>query len=356
MSNTVVFKTPTLLDIRAITTFGLHAKPNTPNPIGYFGTGLKMAIAVLVRNNIPIRLWIGNREYEFYTYNGKFRDVDTQFIRMRERTGIKKWFHTDLGFTTQTAKDWEVWMAYRELESNTRDEEGMTYIMSSGEEAPYPSGYTTTIAVGPSDKFVEAAEGKEGVFLPNGLRGDVADQPDFQVIDKPSSYLYYRGMRVMKLEQPSLMTYNILKKQELTEDRTLKDQWWMPYQLVRWLGANQDLKLVNRFMDATDKNWEYSLPLDSVDAPSEVFISTMEKRRKAALKKLGQQDGAIPIYGGGRAHTFYTGYTRSKGPTLGKVFKEWLDRQSVDGNHITDEDMRMLTKVESKLNTEEIPF
>lgn len=357
MSNVVVFKTPTILDIRAITTFGLHAKPNSKSPIGYFGTGLKMAIAVLVRNNIPIRLWIGKTEYEFYTYSAKFRDQATQFIRMRKRSGLGKWFHADLGFTTQTAKNWEVWMAFRELESNTRDENGATLIIPN---EPYEvdlahDSDSTTIMVGPSEAFEDVARDMHSVFLPNGLRGDLVDQPDFQVINKPSNYLYYRGMRVMELEQPSLMTYNILKKQELTEDRTLKDQWWMPYQLVRWLAAQTDRELVGRFMNATDEHWEYTLPLDSVETPSEVFISTMERRRKAALKKLGQPDAPTPIYGGGRAHTFYSGYIRSKGPTLGQTFDEWLKKQSV-GDNITEADMQMLRKVNSQLNQQEIPF
>ena len=40
-----------------------------------------------------------------------------------------------------------------------------------------------------------------------------------------SSFLFYRGVRVMKLDKPSQLTYDIQRKIELTEDRTIKYPW-----------------------------------------------------------------------------------------------------------------------------------
>jgi hypothetical protein len=44
----LVFRTPGVLDLRALTTFGMSSKPNSTSPIGIFGTGLKYAVAVMV--------------------------------------------------------------------------------------------------------------------------------------------------------------------------------------------------------------------------------------------------------------------------------------------------------------------
>ena len=82
----VVFKTPGLIDIRAFTVMGLSSKPNSDSPIGKFGTGLKMAIAVLVRNGIPVTLWIGRTKYTFRKKRIKFRGEETfeQILMIKE--------------------------------------------------------------------------------------------------------------------------------------------------------------------------------------------------------------------------------------------------------------------------------
>ena len=56
MSPAVVHVTKGKLDLRSLSTFGLNAKPNTTNPIGYFGTGMKYAIAVLLRKHVSIEM------------------------------------------------------------------------------------------------------------------------------------------------------------------------------------------------------------------------------------------------------------------------------------------------------------
>ena len=44
----IVFENPGEIDIRSISTFGVSVKEGD-NPIGFFGTGLKYAIVVLLR-------------------------------------------------------------------------------------------------------------------------------------------------------------------------------------------------------------------------------------------------------------------------------------------------------------------
>jgi hypothetical protein len=48
MSAIVVFENPGEIDAAAIRTFGVSVKEGE-NPIGFFGTGLKYAIAILLR-------------------------------------------------------------------------------------------------------------------------------------------------------------------------------------------------------------------------------------------------------------------------------------------------------------------
>src|SRR5690606_31422269 len=96
----IVHVTPGLLDIRSITTFGLHAKPGTNTPIGKFGTGLKYAIATLLRLGCKVQLFIGEVEYEFFTKKNDFRGMEYHQVYMRKRKGVlAKWSSVELPFT-----------------------------------------------------------------------------------------------------------------------------------------------------------------------------------------------------------------------------------------------------------------
>jgi hypothetical protein len=52
----VIFQNLGLIDLRAVQIMGLNAK-ESKNPIGQFGTGLKYAIAVLLRNNCSVSIF-----------------------------------------------------------------------------------------------------------------------------------------------------------------------------------------------------------------------------------------------------------------------------------------------------------
>jgi hypothetical protein len=95
-SRFVVFRNRGLIDVRAITTFGVSAKdPCNSNPIGYFGTGLKYAIAVLLRNDIPITIHSGLDTYAFEARRDVIRSKTFDMVYMND---------SPIGFTTDLGK------------------------------------------------------------------------------------------------------------------------------------------------------------------------------------------------------------------------------------------------------------
>lgn len=216
---TIIFQNPGLIDLRAVQIMGLNAK-ETKNPIGQFGTGLKYCIAVLLRHNCNVHLYRGEERYVFTSVKEHFRGKEFDFVKMY-RDDITSKVAVDLSFTFELGKHWEPWMAIRELESNVRDEDGRSFANADYQLSPD----TTTIVI----------------------EGAVAEQaysqlPDIFILSKPIwsndtievhraespeqfRWLYYRGVRCQKLEQPSLYRYNLLTQQQLTEDRTFKYSW-----------------------------------------------------------------------------------------------------------------------------------
>lgn len=115
----IIFHNQGELDIRAVTTFGLSVKKND-NPIGYFGTGLKYAIAVLLREGCEIEIYSGKTQFKFYSQKDMFRGEECELIFMDGDDAD----HHQLPFTMALGRNWELWQAYRELYCNALDEDG----------------------------------------------------------------------------------------------------------------------------------------------------------------------------------------------------------------------------------------
>jgi len=218
-----IFETNGILDLQAITTFGISSKPNA-NPIGYFGTGLKYAVSILLREKQKLTLIIDKKQYDFKTVEKKFRNDTFDFIQMNR---------TKLPFTTELGKNWELWCAFRELFCNTLDEDGKIY--ESNELPVFKPGTTYFIVEG--GEFNRIYENSETIFL--------ASKPIFatktaEIHLGESNYVYYRGIRIATLSTKSKYTYNILTSLELTEDRTAKN-WYLVQNYITDVLAACDL-------------------------------------------------------------------------------------------------------------------
>lgn len=290
----VVFTTPGLIDLEAFTTFGISAKPNTTTPIGYFGTGLKYAIAVLARENLEVTLHRGTRTYHFIKEKGEHRGKPFYWISMSKKRG---WFNpqTKLPFTTELGKDWDLWQAFRELQANTLDEDGFTTVLDSHtihEATPFENGKTVIVVRG--EKFVEEYYNRERTFLPEAETAR-SSEDKVQIFEKPSDHIYFRGIRVLDLQRPSMFTYNILSQLQLTEDRTIK----YPHEAVREVAAaiarSDNESFISKALHAPKENWESRLDFSFIyQTPSTTFAKLVGKHRDRSSLNLS----ALSYYSG----------------------------------------------------------
>jgi len=292
----VIFETPGLLDFKALTTFGMSAKPNTDSPIGFFGTGFNNAIAVLVRLGIPVTMWIGETAYVFEKELVSFRGKPFNMIVCRKRhksgfLGNLPWTKIDLPFTTELGKHWELWQAFRELEANTRDEGGTTFALANVSSQTLPdigkAGHTRIVVGG--DAFYEVYENRDNIFLPKDDLVLIGQSSGVAVYRKPSQYLYYRGLRVLTLDKPSMYTYNLTAQMPLTEDRTLAGTSLAQVYIASWVAAAAPHDVVAQIINADrGKFFEGKLDFDYVmNTPSEAFAGVVNKqhRRRGAVSE-----------------------------------------------------------------------
>jgi hypothetical protein len=254
------------LELDTIRVMGLSVKVND-NPIGYFGTGLKYAIATLIRTGHKVILTTNGKEYVFSKESKTVRGKDFEMIMMNDE---------QLPFTTQLGKNWEIWQAYRELHSNCNDEGGK--ITNQRDEKNWDT-CLSVIGEGIDNSFHE----RTSIFI----YGDpfIATK-EVEVFKGKSQWIYYRGVRVHKLRTPSIYTYNLLKEQELTEDRTLKSEWNATFTLSTILPSIQNTEFCETFLDPEVKKYENSLSLSYCGAPSKEFLNAL--RLFSSNAKLGQ--------------------------------------------------------------------
>lgn len=256
-----IFENNGTLDERAITVMGMNAK-ETDSAIGYFGTGLKYAIAVVLRHSGQIILQPGDGSA--YTIKAKHTDFrGKNFI-------IPTYRGNDLPFTTEYGKNWELWQAYRELRTNAMDEGGHTYCDTI---MPKPQHGVVRIL---ADNLAAIHNESAKYFFDE-------HQPDSVIKMSENVYrseefagsVYYRGLLVGQLEQPHDFSYNILKDVQISEDRMLTPRGAIDivYFIAAAVETLKDPELLEFYLKPKPDTFEAGLYIDyNEEAPEqEVF-------------------------------------------------------------------------------------
>jgi len=204
----IIFKNKGEIEEELIYSFGVSVK-ETKNPIGRFGTGLKYAIANILREGGRVKIFSGNKDFIFSVEDKIIRNKTFSFITLNGKP---------INFTTDLGSHWESWMAYRELYSNILDEEGGE--VSNKEEDVFPEEGFTKIIV-ESSYFDKTYEDRFS-FILNKDRNPLYLTTELEVYEGATNSVFYRGIKVYELlEGEFAYTYNLTNYTSLTEDRTL---------------------------------------------------------------------------------------------------------------------------------------
>lgn len=201
----IYFSTFDEFDYDVLRLMGFSAKPNSENPLGQFGTGLKYGIATLLRLGCAIQIRDRGKVIDLSIENRVIRGVPTEVIKLGDET---------LPFTLALGKNWTAEDAFRELHSNTLDEDGGT----TDSECDAPFQIVVTGA-----PIEQAYANRHEIFLstpPTGYGNEV-----IKLHPGATSNIYYRGVRVYTAQfadKSYAYTYNVILGVTLTEDRTLK--------------------------------------------------------------------------------------------------------------------------------------
>lgn len=266
----VVFENAGEIDPVMIRTFGVSVK-ESDNPIGFFGTGLKYALAILLRTGHEVSIQAGERTLAFGRQEHTIRNQPFNIITMDGEP---------MGFTDAVGKTWEVWMAYRELYCNCKDEGGSVFV---ADELPEPApGVTRVIVKG--DEFRTQHENRS-IFILIGeptLKLEGCD-----VYPGESRGVFYRGMLVHRFPKAELsrFTYNMTRHVDLTEDRTAKFPSFLPMQIAADVLGAEDDDFLRDLLALDNKYFEHHFDFREAGIwgtakPGAAFLNTVEKLAK----------------------------------------------------------------------------
>lgn len=268
----LVFENAGEIDWRSISTFGCSVK-ESKNPIGFFGTGLKFCIAILLRLNCPVIVQSGVNQLSAEARQDSIRGKEFGFVYLGGNP---------LGFTTELGKTWQAWMAYRELYCNAKDEaEHSIYVC---DEMPAPvAGKTRFITSGDE---IMAAHAKRTDFILEG-------EPSFrlgtiEVFDRQTNAFFYKGIKVMEFQSPCLYTYNETAHVSLTEDRTVKEPYAITHSISRAVLEFAERSVLERLLVADRNHVEHNLDFHGWTAtdPSADFFKTVSDLQRSSLVKI----------------------------------------------------------------------
>lgn len=270
----LVFTNPGEIDIRAVTTLGINAKTSS-SAIGHFGTGLKYAIASILRLGGTVAIYSGREIYAFEVVKETIREKDFGFIKLHHASGFSNQQEPEeikleqqiLGFTIDLGKNWQPWMFYRELWSNDKDEGGQGGILADNIGLfphPLPEAGTTSIIVGNCPELIEAHNSRNS-FLLSSTPLWQNEQLEIH-LPREDKAIFYRGIKIASHNQKKqVYSYNILAPQTLTEDRTL-DVWTASYHIVHVIAKLNNKDFAEAILLAPDNTFEHTFRFDYVGA------------------------------------------------------------------------------------------
>lgn len=287
--NKLYFVNPGEVDIRAVTTLGVNVKPEGGTPIGQFGTGLKYAIAGVLRLGGKITVWSGEKAYVFHALTEDIRGKDFGIVHMSSVDG-----DVALGFTTDLGAHWEPWQLYRELRSNALDEGGDVETFG----VPLLAG--TTVVEVDCEALAEAHQQREAFWLDPEFQDLLWEGHGLQVFRGMTTSLFYHGIRASDDRNSKTadwnFKFNLTGSHRLTEDRTFADFYEVRATIGQALARCDNRELLEQLLASEP---ESLLDYDHYHiAPSAEFVETtldlIRRKVKVSASARAMVDRAEP--------------------------------------------------------------
>lgn len=240
--------------VNAFKLLGASSKRNDSSKIGYFGTGLKYALAVLLRENIDFKVYSGEKEIKVDKVATDFLGRKVEVITIDgEKTSI----------TLEAGINWETWFAIREIYSNTIDEAGTM----NRDSQLNPEAGKTKIYIDNSYKLNDFFR-DWSLYFSDTRKVLFQNEKGSEILQKvyhPNYIVFRKGIRAFSDKIVSVFDYN-LDYVHINESRVAERSWEVKQHCADLLIECSNVSAIKEFIKA-DKDtlemkrdfWDYSI-------------------------------------------------------------------------------------------------
>lgn len=258
MSKYVLFQNDGEIPVNAFKLLGASSKRDDNTKIGFYGTGLKYAIVLMLREGIAFKVFSGTNEVKIGKRSTKFLDQKIDVMTVNgEKTSI----------TLDAGIDWEPWFAIREIYSNTIDEGGSMKVGAEIEPEPQKTKIYVDLT---AEKLKDIFDNWNDYFTTSRViqeklaRGNILPK----LPTNPNFTVFRKGIRAYNNVNKSLFDYD-LRDLDINESRVAKYSWQTEERASKLL-AGSSLETILQFIDLgnheetrnyvewQDSFWEYT--------------------------------------------------------------------------------------------------
>lgn len=257
------------LDIMGLLLMGASTKRGNKDLIGEYGSGLKYAIAILLREGLECFVLSGLSQISFSTEEVDLRGKT--YERIVIDTGDRQIL---TNYTTDMGPDWELWMAIREIYCNAIDEGGHTI-----QELEYNDIYDdlyncklwqdnkTFFVIKINEDLEDIINNWEWFFSFDRHAHLVMEVPNVLKVYSPlgeKSTIYRKGIRVAFSDLPGCYDYDF-HDIDINELREAKDFYQIRETLKNAMLHYFDSEVIKEILASKD-TWEKQINFHSWDS------------------------------------------------------------------------------------------
>lgn len=254
------------IEEQAFTLIGASTKRGDSSKIGFFGSGLKYALAVILRNEVPLTIYSGDKKIDIGTKKEVFRGQEFNTIYVNgQKTSM----------TREMGTDWKLWFALREIYCNAIDEDNG---MISYCDEINPIKGETHFYLEINDSIKSIMDSWDNYFSFKRKDMVVSGVGGKMFCGNAKTIIYRKGVQCYEIDYTNALYHYDLEHIKINESREANNTMELKKSIVNFIGKNADKSIIMNLFDNYKNTYEEDLYWDDVSFYNNLWLDVIDNK------------------------------------------------------------------------------